>query len=213
MPNTLTHPTRLEIEALIWPHGGPDRPPESPGTPPILQLATHDVLAAFPPRVRSGGAAGSLRQGPRATLRPALRRLPPARCAGRDPGRAAGDRPVHSAGPWGPSGGEVLAQKIRRYRSVLSRTPDLAVHVGLRGRLSPPGADRPCARPERRLDRARSLCRDRDRRRDPGRPARRSLVGWPVVLADEGPAPIAGPGRLAHPGARLSRRPGHTRLV
>ena len=30
----------------------------------------------------------------------------------------------------GTERGEVLAEKIRRYRSVLSRTPDLAVHVG-----------------------------------------------------------------------------------
>lgn len=55
---TLTRPTRHEIESLVWPHGRPDRPPELPGSPPIHQLATHDVLAAFLRAADAGGDAG-----------------------------------------------------------------------------------------------------------------------------------------------------------
>lgn len=126
---TLTRPTRLEIEALVWPHGRPERPPELPGSPPIHQLATHDVLAAFlrasDPVVPEGLFAwvperpcgqlfgGFLRPDALAGIRVERRAI--ALFIERD---------------LGTERGEVLAEKIRRYRSVLARTPDLAVHVG-----------------------------------------------------------------------------------
>ncbi len=126
---TLTRPTRLEIEALIWPHGRPERPTELPGSPPIHQLATHDVLAAFlrasdslmpeglfawvPERPCSQLFGGFLRPDALAGIRVERRAI--ALFIERD---------------LGTERGEVLAEKVRRYRSVLSRTPDLAVHVG-----------------------------------------------------------------------------------
>jgi Replication-relaxation len=126
---TLTRPTRLEVESLVWPHGRPERPPDLPGSPPIHQLATHDVLAAVlrasavsvpeglfawvPERPCSQLFGGFLRPDALAGIRVERRAI--ALFVERD---------------LGTERGEVLAEKIRRYRSVLSRTPNLAVNVG-----------------------------------------------------------------------------------
>ena len=126
---TLTRPTRLEIEALVWPHGRPERPPELPGSPPIHQLATHDVLAAFlrasDPVVPEGLFAW-VPERPCGQLFGGF--LRPDALAGVRVGRRA--IALFIERDLGTERGEVLAEKIRRYRSVLSRTPDLAVHVG-----------------------------------------------------------------------------------
>lgn len=126
---TLTRPTRLEIESLVWPDGRPERPPELPGSPPIHQLATHDVLAAF---LRSSdvvvpeGLFAWVPERPCSQLFGGF--LRPDALAGVRFGRRA--IALFIERDLGTERGEVLAEKIRRYRSVLSRTPDLAVHVG-----------------------------------------------------------------------------------
>jgi hypothetical protein len=43
----LTRAARSDLERLQWPEGPPDRPPALPASPPIHQLATNDLLAAF----------------------------------------------------------------------------------------------------------------------------------------------------------------------
>ena len=43
----LTRATRIDVERLAWPHGRPDRPPDLPSSPPIHELATLDLFAAF----------------------------------------------------------------------------------------------------------------------------------------------------------------------
>ena len=126
---TLTRPTRLEVELLVWPHGRPERPPEVPGSPPIHQLATHDVLAAFvrgSDPVMPAGLFAWVPERPCGQLFGGFLR----------PDALAGIRVERRAialfieRDLGTERGEVLAEKVRRYRSVLSRTPDLAVHVG-----------------------------------------------------------------------------------
>ena len=42
-----TRAMRIVIERLAWPHGRLDRPPDPPSSPPIHELATLDVFAAF----------------------------------------------------------------------------------------------------------------------------------------------------------------------
>ncbi len=126
---TLTRPTRLEIESLVWPHGRPERPPEPPGSPPIHQLATHDVLAAFlrafDPTMPAGLFAW-VPERPSGQLFGGF--LQPDALAGIRVDRRAIAMFIER--DLGTERGEVLAEKIRRYRSVLARTPDLAVHVG-----------------------------------------------------------------------------------
>lgn len=126
---TLTRPTRLEVESLVWPHGRPERPPELPGSPPIHQLATHDVLAAFVRASDVGAPEGLFAWVPE---RPCGQLfggfLRPDALAGIRVGRRAIAMFIER--DLGTERGEVLAEKIRRYRSVLARTPDLAVHVG-----------------------------------------------------------------------------------
>jgi Replication-relaxation len=125
----LTKATRIDAESLAWPHGRPERPPELPSSAPIHQLATLDIFAAFlrrgDPLLREGifawvpeRACGQLFGG---FLRPdALA------------GIRVGDRAIalFVERDLGTERGEVLAEKIRRYRSVFARTPDLPLHVG-----------------------------------------------------------------------------------
>lgn len=125
----LTRATRIDVERLAWPHGRPDRPPDLPSSPPIHQLATLDVFAAF------------LRHGD-PLLREGIFTWIPERVCGhvfggflRPDGLAGirvGDRAIalFIERDLGTERGEVLAEKIRRYRSVFARTPDLPVNVG-----------------------------------------------------------------------------------
>lgn len=62
----LTRATRIDVERLAWPHGRPDRPPDLPSSPPIHQLATLDLFAAFPPAWRPVAPRGDLHLGFRA---------------------------------------------------------------------------------------------------------------------------------------------------
>jgi hypothetical protein len=126
---SLTRASRLEIERLAWPGGRPDRPPELPASAPVHQLATHDLLAAF---LRAGNPAigeGIVVWVPeRACAQLFGGFLRPDALAG----IRVGDRALtlFVERDLGTERGEVIAEKIRRYRSVLSRTPDAPAAVG-----------------------------------------------------------------------------------
>ncbi len=125
----LTRATRIDVERLAWPHGRPDRPPDLPSSPPIHELATLDLFAAFlrhgdpllregiftwvPERVCAHVFGGFLRPDALAGIR-------------------VGDRAIalFVERDLGTERGEVLLEKIRRYRSVFARMPDLPVNVG-----------------------------------------------------------------------------------
>jgi hypothetical protein len=125
----LTRATRIDVERLAWPHGRPDRPPDLPSSPPIHELATLDLFATFlrfgdpllregiftwvPERICAHVFGGFLRPDALAGIR-------------------VGDRAIalFIERDLGTERGEVLAEKIRRYRSVFARTPDLPVNVG-----------------------------------------------------------------------------------
>lgn len=125
----LTKAARLDIEHLAWPEGQPERPSDQPSSAPIHQLATLDLLAAFlrhgDPELAEGLAAwvperaggqlfgGFLRPDALAIIRVQDRAI--ALFVERD---------------LGSERGEVLAEKIRRYRSVLAGDTDLAVNIG-----------------------------------------------------------------------------------
>ena len=125
----LTRPTRLDVERLSWPEGRPDRPPEIPASAAVHQLATHDLFAAF---LRHGDPL--LREGIFAWI--------PERACGQlfdgflRPDALAGIRVADRAiilfieRDLGTERGEVLAEKIRRYRGVFARAVDLPIHVG-----------------------------------------------------------------------------------
>jgi hypothetical protein len=125
----LTKATRIDAERLAWPEGRPDRPPDLPSSAPIHQLATLDLLAAFlrhgdpllaeglvawvPERACGQRFGGFLRPDALATIRVRDRVI--ALFVERD---------------LGSERGEVLAEKIRRYRSVFARDPELPLNVG-----------------------------------------------------------------------------------
>jgi hypothetical protein len=125
----LTRPTRLDVERLSRPEGRPDRPPEIPASAAVHQLATHDLFAAF---LRRGDPL--LREGIFAWI--------PERACGQlfdgflRPDALAGIRVADRAimmfieRDLGTERGEVLAEKIRRYRSVFARELDVPIHVG-----------------------------------------------------------------------------------
>lgn len=125
----LTRAARLELERLAWPDGRPDRPPGPPPSMPSHQLATHDIFAAFlaaaaPAQPEGLGiwiperAGGQLFGG---FLRPDA-------IAGiRVGGRAL---TLFVERDLGTERGESLAQKIRRYGSVLDRIASEAVRIG-----------------------------------------------------------------------------------
>ena len=126
---TLTRQARTDIERISWPTGRPDRARDMPPSAVIHQLATLDLLAAF---VRSGDPL--LREGIFAWI-------PERACAQLFDGYL---RPDALAGvrvgghaialfierDLGSERGEVLAEKVRRYRSVFARAVDLPVQVG-----------------------------------------------------------------------------------
>jgi hypothetical protein len=124
----LTRASRQDIERLEWPEGPPDRPPELPASAPVHQLATHDLFAAF------------LRTGNPTTGEGIFAWLPERACgqlfgflrADALAGIRVGERALtlFIERDLGTERGEVLAEKIRRYRSVFSRTPELRIGVG-----------------------------------------------------------------------------------
>jgi hypothetical protein len=125
----LTKATRLDAERLAWPEGRPERPPDLPSSAPIHQLATLDLLAAFlrhgdpllaeglvawvPERACGQLFGGFLRPDALAAIRVRDRVI--ALFVERD---------------LGSERGEVLAEKVRRYRSVFARDPKLPLTVG-----------------------------------------------------------------------------------
>jgi len=125
----LTRQARTDIERISWPTGRPDRVRDVPPSAVIHQLATLDLLAAF---VRSGDPL--LREGIFAWI-------PERACAQLfdgylRPDALAGVRVGNRAvalfieRDLGSERGEVLAEKVRRYRSVFARAGDLRVLVG-----------------------------------------------------------------------------------
>ena len=125
----LTKATRLDVERIAWPEGRPDRPPDLPASAPIHQLATLDLLAAFlhdadpllaeglvtwvPERACGQLFGGFLRPDALAVIRVRDRLI--ALFVERD---------------LGSERGEALGEKIRRYRLVFARDPELPVNVG-----------------------------------------------------------------------------------
>lgn len=125
----LTRQARLDVERISWPTGRPDRARDLPASAAVHQLATHDLLAAF---VRAGDPL--LREGifawvpERACAQLFDGYLRPDALAG----VRIGDRAIalFIERDLGSERGEVLAEKIRRYRSVFARAVDLPVQVG-----------------------------------------------------------------------------------
>jgi hypothetical protein len=125
----LTRQARLDVERISWPTGRPDRARDVPPSAVIHQLATHDLLAAF---VRAGDPL--LREGifawipERACAQLFDGYLRPDALAG----VRVGDRAIalFIERDLGSERGEVLAEKVRRYRSVFARAVDLPVQVG-----------------------------------------------------------------------------------
>ncbi len=125
----LTKATRLDVERIAWPEGRPDRKPDLPASAPIHQLATLDLLVAFlryaDPLLGEGLVAwvperacgqlfdGFLRPDALAVIR--VRDQLIALFVERD---------------LGSERGEALGEKIRRYRLVFARDPELPINVG-----------------------------------------------------------------------------------
>ena len=126
---SLTRQARADVERISWPTGRPDRARDVPPSAVIHQLATHDLLAAF---VRAGDPL--LREGifawvpERACAQLFDGYLRPDALAG----VRVGDRAIalFIERDLGSERGEVLAEKVRRYRSVFARAVDLPVQVG-----------------------------------------------------------------------------------
>jgi len=125
----LTKATRLDAERLAWPEGRPERPPDLPSSAPIHQLATLDLLAAFlrhaDPLLAEGlvawvpeRACGQLFGG---FLRPDALAIVRVR-----------DRAIalFVERDLGTERGEVIPERIRRYRLVFARDPELPLNVG-----------------------------------------------------------------------------------
>ncbi|MCZ7538174.1 MAG: replication-relaxation family protein [Acidimicrobiia bacterium] len=125
----LTRAARSEIERLAWPEGRSDRPVDTPASAPVHQLATLDLLVAFlragDPRIAEGlaiwipeRACGYLFGG---LLRPDA-----------VAGIRVGDRALtlFVERDLGTERGEALADKLRRYRSIISRIGPDGVRVG-----------------------------------------------------------------------------------
>lgn len=125
----LTRQARADIDRIVWPTGRPGSPKDLQPSAAIHQLATHDLLAAFlsngDPLLREGIFAWI---SERACARLFDGFLRPDALAG----VRVGDRAValFIERDLGTERGEVLAEKIRRYRSVFARAPELPVHVG-----------------------------------------------------------------------------------
>lgn len=125
----LTRQARLDIDRIMWPAGHSDRARELPPSASIHQLATHDLLASF------------LQAGDPLLSEGIFAWIPERACAQLFDGFVrpdalagirAGDRVIalFIERDLGTERGEVLADKIRRYRSVFARAPELAISVG-----------------------------------------------------------------------------------
>jgi hypothetical protein len=124
----LTRSARSDIERLQWPEGPPDQPPPMPASPPIHQLATHDLLAAFLRAGRPESGEGIFAWAPERACNQLFGFLRPDALAGiRVGGRSLA---LFVERDLGTERGEVLADKVRRYRSVFSQAPGDGIAVG-----------------------------------------------------------------------------------
>ena len=125
----LTRTARSDIERLQWPEGLPaDRATELPASPPIHQLATHDLLAAFLRAGRPDAGEGIFAWAPERACSQLFGFIRPDALAGiRVDGRSLA---MFIERDLGTERGEVLADKVRRYRSVFSQAPDGGIAVG-----------------------------------------------------------------------------------
>ena len=124
----LTRAARSDLERLQWPEGPPDGPPALPASPPIHQLATHDLLAAFLRAGRPEAGEGLVAWAPERPCGELLGVVRPDALAG----IRVGERTLALLleRDLGTERGEVLADKVRRYRSAFSRAPADGLAVG-----------------------------------------------------------------------------------
>lgn len=125
----LTKAARADVERLAWPEGRPGRPLDIPPSAPIHQLATLDLFAAFvrhgDPLLEEGIYAWIPERACGELFGPFLR---PDALAG----IRIGDRAIalFIERDLGTERSEVLAEKVRRYRSAFARAADIPLHVG-----------------------------------------------------------------------------------
>ena len=124
----LTRAARSDLERLQWPQGPPEGPPALPASPPVHQLATHDLLAAFLRAGRPESDEGLFAWVPERPCGELLGVLRPDALAGIRVGQRT--LALFLERDLGTERGEVLAEKVRRYRSVFSRAPGDAMAVG-----------------------------------------------------------------------------------
>ncbi len=124
----LTRAARSDLERLQWPEGPPDRPPALPASPPIHQLATHDLLAAFLRAGRPETGEGLVSWAPERPCGDLLGVVRPDALAG----IRAGERTLALLleRDLGTERGEVLADKVRRYRWAFTQAPADGLAVG-----------------------------------------------------------------------------------
>ena len=125
----LTRQARQNVERLAWPAGRPDRARDMPPSTAVHQLATHDLFAAFLQAGDPSRGEGIFAWIPeRACAQLFDGFLRPDALAG----IRVGDRSIalFIERDLGTERGEVLADKIRRYRSTFARARDLPVNVG-----------------------------------------------------------------------------------
>ena len=124
----LTRAARSDLERLQWPEGPPEGPPALPASPPIHQLATHDLLAAFLRAGRREAGEGLVAWAPERPCAELFGFIRPDALAGIRVGQRI--LAMFLERDLGTERGEVLADKVRRYRSVFSRAPADGLAVG-----------------------------------------------------------------------------------
>ncbi len=126
---TLTRATRLDIEALAWSQGLREQRLELSGSPPIHQLAIHDLFEAFLMAGDTSVPEGIVAWVPERACSHLFGGFvrPDALAVVRFGHRAAA---IFIERDLGTERGEIVAEKIRRYRSVFARDPDVGAHVG-----------------------------------------------------------------------------------
>ena len=124
----LTRAARSDLERLQWPEGPPDRPTALPASPSIHQLATHDLLAAFLRAGRPEADEGLFAWVPERACGQLFGFIRPDALAGIRVGQRT--LALFLERDLGTERGEVLAEKVRRYRSVFSRAPGDTMAVG-----------------------------------------------------------------------------------
>lgn len=131
----------MDIERLVWPDGRAQRAIALPPSPPIHQLASRDLLAAFLARADETRGEGLLAWIPE---RPAGELLIGYVRPDAIAGVRVGERAIvlFTERDLGTERGEVLPGKIRRYRS-LRRTIAPRIERGFRGGVWAPGAFHP----------------------------------------------------------------------